>query len=434
MSTQVEKLEHNMAKLTIEVPSEEFDKAMQAAYEKNKGTISIAGFRKGKAPRAMVEKMYGAAIFYEDAANILIPEAYSKAADESGLDIVAQPEIDVTQIEKGKPFIFTAEVALKPEVTLGDYKGVEVSVSEVTVTDEEIDGELKKEQEKNSRTITVEDRAVESGDTATLDFEGFVDGEAFEGGKGENHPLTIGSNSFIPGFEEQLIGAQTEQPLDVNVTFPEDYQADNLAGKEAVFKCTVHKIEAKELPELDDDFAQDVSEFDTLDEYKADIRKTLTEKKEETAKTEKENAVLDKIIENASMDIPKPMIHTQVDQMVNNFAQRVQSQGLSFEQYLQFTGGTVDTLKEQMEPQALKQIQCRLVLEKIAEVENIEISDDKLKEEIGKMAKMYNMEEDKMMELMGDHEKEQMKKDMAVQEAVTLVADAAKEVEKKEEA
>lgn len=428
MSTQVENLEHNMAKLTIEVPAEEFEKALQAAYEKNKKTISIPGFRKGKAPRMMVEKMYGAGIFYEDAANILIPEAYSKSVEESGLDVVAQPEIDVTQIEKGQPFIFTAEVAVKPEVTLGDYKGLEVPKTVVEVTDEEVEEELKKEQEKNSRTITVEDRAVESGDTVTLDFDGYVDGEAFEGGKGENYPLTIGSNSFIPGFEDQLIGAEVEKELDVNVTFPEDYQAENLAGKEAVFKCLVHKIEAKELPELDDDFAQDVSEFDTLDEYKADIKKNLTEKKEAAAKTEKENAAVDKVIENAAMDIPQPMIDSQVNQMMNNFAQRVQSQGLSFEQYLQFTGGTVDAMKEQMQPQALKQIQSRLVLEKIAEVEDIQVSDEKLNEEVEKMAKMYNMEAEKLMEIMGDYEKDQMKKDMAVQEAVTLITDAAKEV------
>lgn len=429
MSTQVERLEHNMAKLTIEVPAEEFAKALKAAYDKNKKSITIPGFRKGKAPMAMVEKMYGAGIFYEDAANILIPEAYSKAADESELEIVSQPEIDVVQIEKGKDFIFTAEVAVKPEVTLGEYKGLEVPKSDVVVTDEEVDAEVKKEQEKNSRTITVEDRAVEAGDIVTLDYEGFVDGVAFEGGKGENYPLTIGSNSFIPGFEDQLIGAQVEVPLDVNVTFPEEYHSADLAGKAAVFKCLVHKIEAKELPELDDDFAQDVSEFDTLEEYKADVKKNLTEKKEAAAKTDKENAAVDKAVENATMDIPEAMIKAQADQMVNNWAQRMQSQGLSMEQYMQITGATVDTLRDQMKPQALKQIQTRLVLEKIAEVENIEISDEKLNEEIANMAKMYNMEADKLAELMGDYEKDQMKKDMAVQEAVTLIADAAVEVE-----
>ena len=429
MSTQVERLEHNMAKLTIEVPADEFAKALKAAYDKNKKSISIPGFRKGKAPMAMIEKMYGVGVFYEDAANIVIPEAYSKAADECELELVSRPEIDIVQIEKGKDFIFTAEVAVKPEVTLGDYKGVEVPKTVVEVTDEEVEAELKKEQEKNSRTIAVEDRAVESGDIVTLDYEGSVDGVPFEGGKAENYALTIGSNTFIPGFEDQLIGAQVETPLDVNVTFPEEYHSADLAGKAAVFKCVVHKIEAKELPELDDEFAQDVSEFDTLDEYKADIRKNLTEKKEADAKRAKENAAVDKAVENAAMDIPAPMLDTQAEQMVNNFAQRIQSQGLTFEQYMQFTGATLDSMKEQMKPQAEKEIKARLVLEKVAEVENIEISDEKLNEEIANMAKMYNMEADKLMELMGDYEKDQMKKDKAVQEAVTLIADAAVEAE-----
>ena len=427
MRTQVERLEHNMAKLTIEVSAEEFDKACQAAYDKQKKSIALPGFRKGKAPRAMVEKMYGAAMFYEEAANSIIPEAYSKALDEVDVDVVSQPMIDVVQIGKGEAFIFTAEVAVKPEVTLGDYKGIEVAKAEIEVTEEEIEAELKKEQEKNSRTITVEDRAVVSGDIVTLDYEGFVDGVAFAGGKGDNYPLTIGSNSFIPGFEDQLIGAEVEKPVDVVVTFPTEYHAAELAGKEAVFKCLVHKIETKELPELDDEFAQDVSEFDTLAEYKEDIKKTLTEKKEADAKTAKENAVVDKVIENAEMDIPKAMIDAQVDQMVNDFAQRIQAQGLSLEQYLEYTGGTVDALNEQMQPQALKQIQTRLVLEKIAEVENIEISEEKFQAEVENMAKMYNMEADKIMEIMGDSGVAQMKKDMAVQEAVTLVADAAVE-------
>ncbi len=427
MSTQVERLEHNMAKLTIEVSAEEFDKACQAAYDKQKKSIALPGFRKGKAPRKMVEKMYGAEFFFNEAANIVIPEAYSKALDEVDVEVVSQPEIDVVQIEKGKSFIFTAEVAVKPEVTLGAYKGIEVAKYEVTITDEDIETELRREQEKNSRTIAVEDRAVAAGDIVTLDYEGSVDGVPFEGGKADNYPLTIGSNSFIPGFEDQLIGAEIEKPLDVVVTFPTEYHAAELAGKEAVFKCLVHKIEMKELPELDDEFAQDVSEFDTLDEYKEDIKKTLTEKREADAKTAKENAVVDKVIENAEMDIPQAMIDAQVEQMVNNFAQRIQSQGLSFEQYLQFTGGDMNALKKQMEPQAVKQIQTRLVLEKIAEVENIEIADDKFQAEVAEMAKMYNMEADKLMEIMGDYEKEQMKKDMAVQEAVTLVTDAAVE-------
>lgn len=427
MSTQVERLEHNMAKLTIEVSAEEFEKALQAAYNKQKKSIALPGFRKGKAPRAMVEKMYGAGIFYEEAANIIIPEAYSKAVDESELEIVSRPEIDVVQIEKGQAFIFTAEVAVKPEVTLGEYKGLEVEKKEVVVTDEEVAEELKKEQEKNSRTINVDDRAVAAGDIITFDFDGSVDGVPFDGGKSENYTLTIGSNQFIPGFEDQLIGAEIEKPMDVVVTFPEDYHAAELAGKEAVFACLVHKIEVKELPELDDEFAQDVSEFDTLDEYKEDIKKNLTEKKEAEAKTAKENAVVDKAVENAEMDIPQAMIDAELDQEMNQFAQRIQAQGLPFDQYLQFVGG-VDALKEQMTPQVVKRIKTRLVLEKIAEAEAIEVADEKVNEEVANMAKMYNMEADKLIEVMTDYERTQMKKDMAVQEAVTLITEAAKEI------
>ena len=411
MSVQVENLEKNMAKLTIEVPAEELEKALEKAYQKQKKNISVPGFRKGKVPRAMVEKMYGPAVFYEDAVNSLVPEEYSKAAEESKLDIVSRPEINVEQIEKGKAFIFTATVAVKPEVTLGEYKGLEVAKADTTVTDEEVEAELKKEQEKNARTINV----------------GSVDGVPFDGGAGKDYPLTLGSHSFIPGFEEQLVGAALEEEKEVNVTFPEDYQAEELAGKAAVFKCTIHKIEAKELPALDDDFAKDVSEFDTLDEYKKEIKDNLTKKKEEQAKTEKENAVVDKAVENATMEIPEAMIDTQVENMVDDFARRIQSQGLSMEQYMQFTGATVDSLKEQMKPQAVKRIESRLVLEKVAEAENIQISDEKLDEELAKMAEMYKMELDKFKELVGEYEKEQMKKDLAVQEAVTLMADSAKE-------
>ena len=428
MSLQVEKMEKNMAKLTIEVSAEELEKAIHGAYLKNKNKITLPGFRKGKAPRKMIEKMYGTGVFLEDAANALIPTAYSDALQECDLEIVSQPEIDVTQLEAGKPFIFTAEVAVKPEVTLGEYKGVEIKKIEVEVTEEEIEAELKKEQENNSRTIVVEDRAVESGDIATIDFEGFVDGTPFEGGKGTDYPLTIGSNTFIPGFEDQLIGANTGDKLDVNVTFPEEYQAKDLAGKAAVFKCEIKKIEKKELPELDDEFAKDVSEFDTLDEYKADIKKNLTEKKEADAKRQKEDEAVDKAVENASMEIPEAMIKTQVNQMVDDFSRRMQAQGLSMEQYFQFTGMTIDKLLEEMKPQALKRIQTRLVLEKIAEVENIQPSEERVEEEIGKMAEMYKMEKDKLRELIGDIELEQMKKDMAVQDAVTYIADAAKEV------
>ena len=401
MSLQVEKLEKNMAKLTIEVSAE--------------------------APRKMIEQMYGKGIFLEDAANALIPEHYSKALEECDLEIVSQPEIDVTQAEPGKTFIFTAEVAVKPEVTLGEYKGVEVPKSETEVTDEDVEAELKKEQEKNSRTVTVEDRGAENGDIATIDFEGFVDGEAFEGGKGTDYPLTLGSGSFIPGFEDQLVGAKAGDHVEVKVTFPEEYQAKELAGKEAVFQCDVKKVEAKELPELDDDFAQDASEFDTLAEYKEDIKKNLTEKKEKEARAAKENAAVDKAIENAQMEIPDAMLNTQVRQMLDDFSRRMQSQGLTMEQYFQFTGMTLEKMQEEMKPQALKRIQTRLVLEKIAEVENIQPTDEEVEEEFKKMADAYKMEVEKIKELLGDRELEQMKKDMAVQKAVTLVADEAKE-------
>ena len=434
MSVQVENLEKNMAKLTIEVAAEEFEKAVQAAYMKNKNKITIPGFRKGKAPRVMIEKMYGAGIFFEDAANALIQREYPKAAEESGLDIVSYPEIDVVQVEKGKSFIFTAEVAVKPEVTLGEYKGLEVEVTPVEVTEEEVAAELKREQENNSRTIDVDDRAVAQGDMVTLDFEGFVDGVAFEGGKGTDYPLTIGSNSFIPGFEDQLVGAELNKEVEVNVTFPEDYHANDLAGKAAVFKCTVKAIKVKELPELDDEFAKDVSEFDTLAEYKADVEKKIRERKEGVAKREREDKAVDAVIANAQMDIPEAMIQNQIQQLMNDFVQRMQAQGLSIDQYYQFTGLDQAKIQEQMRPQALKRIQSRLVLEKVAEVENIQISDEKFEEELKTMADMYKMEVEKLKELMGDAEKEQMKKDIAVQEAVTLVAESTKVVEKKEEA
>ena len=427
MSLQVEKMEKNMAKLTIEVAAEDLEKAMQNAYQKAKGRISIPGFRKGKAPRKMIEQMYGKGVFLEDAVNALIPEHYSKALAECELEIVSQPTIDITQAEPGKALIFTAEVATKPEVTLGDYKGVEVPKTEINVTDEDVDAEIKKEQEKNSRTINVEDRGAQLQDVVTIDFEGSVDGVPFDGGQATEYPLTLGSNTFIPGFEEQLVGANTGDHVEVKVTFPEEYQAKELAGKEAVFQCDVKKIEAKELPELDDDFAKDVSEFDTLAEYKEDVKKNLTEKKAEDARRAKEDAAVDKVIENAQMDIPEAMIETQTRQMLDDFARRMQSQGLSMEQYFQFTGQSVDKMMEDMKPQALKRIQTRLVLKKIAEVENIQPTEEEVNEEISKMAEMYKMEADKLKELIGENEMEQMKKDMAVQKAVTLVADAAVE-------
>ena len=427
MSLQVEKLEKNMAKLTIEVSAEELEKAIQGAYLKQRKHISVPGFRKGKVPRQMIEKMYGVEIFYEDAANALIPEAYAKAYDESELAIVSQPSIDVVQLEKGKPFIFTAEVALKPEVTLGEYKGLKVDKVSTRVTAKEVDAKLEEEQKKNARTITVEDRAVQDGDEIVLDFEGFVNGVAFEGGKGENYPLTIGSGSFIPGFEEQLIGAEAEKEVEVNVTFPEEYHSEDLAGKEATFKCTVHEIKVKELPELDDDFAAEVSEFDTLEEYKADIKAKIKEQKQAEGNRQKEDQAVEKAVANATMEIPEAMIDTQVGQMVQEFAQRLQSQGLSMEQYFQFTGLTADKMNEEMRPQAVKRIETRLVLEAIAKAENIEISEEKLDAELTKMAEMYQMEVDKLKEYMGESEKEQMKADMAVQEAVTILVDSAVE-------
>lgn len=427
MSLQVEKLEKNMAKLTIETSADEFEKALQGAYEKNKKKFNVPGFRKGKVPRQMIEKMYGAGIFYEDAANAIIPDAYAKAADESDLDIVSQPEIDVIQIEKGKDFIFTAQVALKPEVTLGDYKGIEVEKISTEVTDEEVNAEVDKERESNSRVISVDRNKVEDGDITTIDFEGFMDGVAFEGGKGEDYSLTIGSHSFIDGFEDQLIGVETGVETEINVTFPESYQAEELAGKPAVFKVTVKEIKAKELPQADDEFAKDVSEFDTLEGYKADIKSKLEEKKKASAKTEKEDKVIEKIIENASMDIPEAMINTQVRRMAEDFAQRISSQGLTIEQYFQFTGLDADKLMEQMRPQALKRIQSRLVLEAIVAAENIEAADEEVNKEIQNMADAYKMEVEKVKELIGEAEREQMKLDIAVQSAVTLVTDSAVE-------
>ena len=416
-----------MAKLTIEVSAEEFEKAIQAAYLKQRKNISVPGFRKGKVPRAMIEKMYGAAIFYEDAANALIPEAYANAYDESGLEIVSQPEIDVVQIEKGKAFIFTAEVALKPEVTLGEYKGLKVSKISNRVTAKEVDAKLEEEQKKNARTITVEDRAVQDGDEVVMDFEGFVDGVAFEGGKGENYPLTIGSGSFIPGFEEQLVGAEAGKEVEVNVTFPKEYHAEDLAGKDAVFKCTVHEIKVKELPELDDEFAAEVSEFDTLDEYKADIKAKIKDQKIADGKRKQEDEAVEQAVANASMEIPEAMMKTQVQRQAQEFEQRMQMQGLTMEQYFQFTGMTADKMLEEMKPAALKNIQTRLVLEAIVKAENIEITDEKFEAELAKMAESYKMEVEKLKEYMGEAEKEQMKKDMAVQEAVTFLVDNAVE-------
>ena len=428
MSLQVEKLEHNMAKLTIEVSVEDVEKALQAAYLKERSKISLPGFRKGKVPRQMIEKMYGPEVFYDEAANHMISEAYGKAYDECELDIVSQPKVAITQLEKGKPFIFTAEVAVKPEVTLGEYKGLKVDKVSTRVTQKEVDEEIDKERERNARTIEVTDRAVQDKDQVILDFEGFVDGVAFEGGKGENYPLTIGSGAFIPGFEEQLIGAEIGKETEVNVTFPEEYQAKELAGKEAVFKCTVHEIKAKEIPELDDEFVSDVSEkSETVDAYKAEVKAKIKERKERQGRQKKEDQAVEQAVANAEIDIPEPMIDLQTKQMADDFARRIMQQGMSLEQYFQFTGLSEEKMMEEFRPQAEKRIRTRLVLEAVAAAENIEVSDERLDEELKKMADSYQMEVEKLKEFMGGNEKQQMKEDIAVQEAVTLIADAAVE-------
>ena len=429
MSLQVEKLEKNMAKLTIEVSAEELEKAIEGAYQKNKNKMSIPGFRKGKVPRKMIENMYGKEVFYEDAANALIPDAYEKALEECSEEIVSSPKIEVVTIEAGAPVVFTAEVALKPEVKLGKYKGVKVDKIDVSVTEEEIDAEINKEREANSRTITVEDRPVKDGDETVIDFEGFVDGVAFEGGKGENYPLTIGSGTFIPGFEEKLIGAQIGQEVEVDVTFPEDYHAQELKGKAAIFKCTVKEIKEKELPALDDEFASEVSEFDTLSEYREDVKKKLEEKKEKDAKNEKEDAVIGAIIEDSVMEIPDAMIETQQRQMLDEFAQRIQMQGLSMEQYMQFTGLNPQAMLEQVKPQALKRIQSRLVLEAVVAAENITASDEDYQKETERMAEVYQMEIDKVKEMLEENEsaKKQLMQDLAITKAVEFVTENAKE-------
>ena len=378
MSVQVEKLEKSMAKLTITVEAAKFDAAVDSAYQKNKGKIALPGFRKGKAPRAMIEKMYGTGVFFEDAANELIPEAYETAAKESELEIVAQPEIEVTQMDKGTDFIFTATVAIKPEVTLGDYKGIEVEKKEAEVSEEEITAEIDKAREANSRLITIEDRATEDGDTVIIDFDGYVDGKQFEGGYAEDYTLVLGSHSFIDNFEDQLVGKNLGEDVEVNVTFPEEYHVDELKGKPALFKVKIKEIQKKELPELDDDFAQDVSDFDTLDEYKADVEKKILENKENQIKREQEDQIIEKIIENAQMEIPQQMIAAQTRQMTQEFAQRLQSQGLSLEQYMQFTGLTPQKMMEDLEPQALKRIQSRLVLEAVVAAANLEASDKQI--------------------------------------------------------
>ena len=427
MSTQVEKLEHNMVKLTVEVSAEEFAKAVKAAYNKNKNKITIPGFRKGHAPQQLIEKLYGPVIFFEEAANALINQTYNEEAESTGLEFVSRPEFDVDQIEKGKPFIYTATVAVRPEVKLGQYRGLEVTRQETLVSDDEINEELKREQEKNSRLVEV-DRPVQDGDTVILDYSGSVDGEKFDGGTAENQTLVIGSGSFIPGFEEQLVGMAKDETKDITVTFPEEYHAEELAGKEAVFTCTIHKIQEKELPELDDEFAQDVSEFETLDEYKKSIMDRLTERKQRSAKAAQENEAVDKVIAASEMDIPEAMIDSQVTSMYQDYARQLQSQGIPIDTYLQYMGTSEEKVKSDMRPQALKQIQTRLVLEEVAKAESLEPNDLRLEEEIDKIAKQYQMETEKLKQSIGDFEREQMKKDIAVQEAITLILDTAKEV------
>lgn len=429
MSYKVENLENSMAKITIEVSVEDFEAAMVKSYHKNKGKISIQGFRKGKAPRKMIEKLYGPEIFYEDAANFAIPEAYEAAAKECGLEIVSRPEIDVEDIGKDKPFVFTATVAVKPEVELGDYKGIEVEKQEIKVLAADVNAEIDRVREQNARIMTVEDREIKKDDIAVIDFEGFVDGEAFEGGKGTDYSLTIGSHSFIDTFEDQLIGKKTGDKVDVNVTFPEEYHEANLKGKPALFKVEIKEVKVKELPNLDDEFASEVSEFDTLKEYKASVKKTLTDRRKAQVKTEKENKVLQKVVENAKVELPAPMVDEQVSQMVNEFASRLQQQGLSIEQYMQMTGMQPQALMDQMRPEAETRIKTRLVLEAVADAEEIKATDKDIDKELEKMAEMYRMEVDKLKEMVGDAEKEQMSKDVAVQKAVDLLVKESVEVE-----
>lgn len=435
MSVQVENLEKNMAKLTITVSADKFEKAMQEAYKKQKSRIHIPGFRKGKVPRAMIEKAYGPEVFYDDAANIVINEEYPQAMDESGLEIVSRPNIEVTQIEKGNEFIFTAEVAVRPDVVLGEYKGVTVTKTEVTITDEEVDAELENTRNMQARIVDVTDRAVQDGDTVVIDFEGFVDGKPFDGGKGENHSLEIGSHSFIDNFEEQLIGKNAEDDVEVHVTFPEQYHAEELAGKPAVFKVKLHAIKTKEIPELNDEFVSDISEFDTLDEYKEDVKQKLLKRKEDAAKGAKEDEAIQKIIDASQMDIPEPMIDMQCESMIQEFEGRISQQGLTLDQYMQLSGSNVNRIKEQVRPEAIQRIQSSLVLEKIAKEENIEVSEEEINEQIEKMASVYGMPGEKMKEFLSDEDKENLERNLAIEKAVDIIMEHAveQEPEQKEE-
>ena len=425
MAVKNEQIEKNLVKLTFEVSAEDFDKAINQVYKKNVKKFNVPGYRKGKAPSKIIEQYYTEAVFYDEAINSVLPQAYDEALKESGVESVARPEIDVEEIKKGEPVVFTALVTTKPEVKLGDYKGIEVEKIDHTVTDEDVDKDIEATQKKNARLITVDDRAIENGDIAVIDFEGFVDDVAFEGGKGEDYELEIGSGTFIPGFEDQLVGAETDADVDVKVTFPEEYHAENLAGKDAVFKVKVKEIKKRELPELDDDFASEVSEFDTMDEFRADVRKKLEEAAENKAKVETENAVIDKVIENAEFDLPDAMVETQIDNSVRDFAQRLSYQGMNLDMYMQYTGMTMDALRAQFAEQAKKQLSGSLVLEAIQKVEGIEAGPEEVELELVDMSKKYNMELDKLKELLGDAEKESIKKDLEIQKTITMIVNNA---------
>ena len=429
MSVQVENLEKNTAKLTIEVPAEKFEEAVQHSYNKNKGKFNIPGFRKGKAPFNMIKKMYGVGVFYEDAVDEVIDASYPDAAKESGLEIVSRPAVSIEQIEEGKSFIYTAKVAVKPEVTLGQYKGVEVQKTKSDVTEEDIETEIKRAREKNSRLITVEDRGVEDGDQVTIDFDGSVDGKRFEGGKAEDYPLTIGSHTFIDNFEEQLIGKKTGEECEVNVTFPAEYHVEELKNKPAVFKVKVKEIQRKELPEANDEFASEVSDFDTMEEYKKDLSEKLHAEKIEAAKTADEDKVVAKVIENATMEIPDQMVEEQVNGMVNDYARRLESQGISFKQYVEITGMTAEKIGEQMKPQAIKRIQTRLVLEAVVKAENIQADDAAVEEQFDKMAVDFKMDKEQIKGMFGEEQMAQLKEDLAVQKAIDFLVAEAKFVD-----
>ena len=425
MAVKTEAIEKNLSKITFEVSREDFEKAINKVFKKNAKNFNIPGFRKGKAPKAVVEKYYTEAVFYDEAINDVLPEAYESAVKESGLDVVAKPEIDVEEIKKGEPVVFTALVTTKPEVELGEYKGIEVSKIDDTVTDEDVEADIKASQQKNARLISIDDRAVENGDIVVLDFDGYVDDVPFEGGKGEGYELEIGSNTFIPGFEEQLVGVKIDENVDVKVTFPTEYHAENLAGKDAVFKCVVHEIKVRELPELDDDFASEVSEFDTMDEFRADVRKKLEEKATQKAKTETENAILEKVVEGIKVDVPDAMVEANIDNFVNDMAQRLQYQGMNLDTYLQYTGQTMEQMREQFKDRANKQILTSLAVEAIAKKEGIEATEEEVEAQIAEMAKQYNMEVDKIKELLGDSELENIKKDATLAKTVAMIVDNA---------